>query len=160
MFKHILCPVDGSECSVEALTLAAKLATEQRAQLTICTVVDPAKAASMAFGDPPMTAACLTALDEEATQLVKDATARVHDVDVVEGVSLDGQTVDSIVTYASAHTCDLIVMGSHGRAGLSRALLGSVAEGVVRRAHVPVLIVRRAPVAATAGAHTIAAASG
>jgi nucleotide-binding universal stress UspA family protein len=142
MFTHILCPIDGSECSLEALDIAARLASEQSAKLTICTVVDPSKAAAMAFGDPPMTAACFDALDEEGKLLVADAAARVKQSTTAQAVCLDGQPVESIVEYTVANACDLIVMGSHGRSGIRRALLGSVAEGVLHKTDVPVMVIR------------------
>jgi nucleotide-binding universal stress UspA family protein len=142
VFKHILCPIDGSETSIHALQVAANLAAEQHAKLTICTVADPAKAASMAFGDPGMSAACYDALDAEGKVMTADAAARIANITQAQPVALDGQPIETIVDYAATNACDLIVMGSHGRTGLSRALLGSVAEGVVCHAGTPVLIVR------------------
>ncbi len=144
MFKHILCPIDGSEQSLQALDAAARFAAEQQARLTVCIVVDPAKAAAMAFGDPGMTGACFDALEEEGKSVVSDAAARVKDIIAAEAVALDGQPVQGIVDYADANGCDLIVMGSHGRGGIQRALLGSVAEGVLRQAAVPVMVMRYA----------------
>lgn len=142
MFTHILCPVDGSQCSLQALDLAAELAAQQQAQLTICSVVDPSQAAAMAFGDPAMSAACYDALEEEARQMLGDAAARQTSRIAATTAMLSGQTISAILEYATAKSCDLIVMGSHGRSGLQRALVGSVAEGVVRHANVPVMIAR------------------
>ncbi len=144
MFKHILCPIDGSQFSLQALDFAARFAGEQGAQLTICTVTNPAKAAAMAFGDPPMSAACLDALDDESKALVADAAARLKNVVNAVSIALDGQPVQTIAEYATEMCADLIVMGSHGRTGLKRAVLGSVAEGVLRKAKVPVMIARGA----------------
>jgi nucleotide-binding universal stress UspA family protein len=159
MFTHLLCPIDGSAPSVEALDMAAKLAKEQGARLTICTVIDPAKAASMAFGDPPMTAQCLNALDEEGHVLVKDAAARVRDTITADVLTIDGQSVESIVEFAGKLGCDLIVMGSHGRTGFRRVFIGSVAEGVVCHATIPVLIVRSSALAVNASAATATAST-
>ena len=164
MFKHILCPIDGSQGSLQALDVAGKLAAEQQASLTICMVVDPAQAAAMAFGEPAMSAACYHALDDEAEQIVHDAAARVRGVIAAATAVINGQTVPGILDYAAGHMCDLIVMGSHGRTGISRALVGSVAEGIVRHASVPVMIIRwlketlkeRRPQAAAAVAATTA----
>jgi nucleotide-binding universal stress UspA family protein len=142
MFKSILCPMDGSQCAVKALDVAAQLAAEQKAKLTICTVVDPSRAAAMAFGDPAMSAACFEALEDEGNTLVADALERVKNMTNSEVICLDGQPVEQIVEYAGAKGCDLIVMGSHGRSGLRRALLGSVAEGVLHKAHAPVMVIR------------------
>lgn len=142
MFKHILVPIDGSDCSLQALEVGAKFAREQQARLTVCTVVDPAKAAAMAFGEASMAAACLDALDEEGKALVHDAAGRTQVIWPSEVAVLDGAPVDSIVDYARQSQADLIIIGSHGRSGLQRLFLGSVAEGVIRNASIPVMVVR------------------
>jgi nucleotide-binding universal stress UspA family protein len=142
MFKHILVPIDGSDCSLQALEVAAKFAGEQQARLTICTVVDPAKAAAMAFGEASMAAACLDALDEEGKALVGDAAGRVKVIWPSEVAVLDGAPVDTIVDYARESEADLVIIGSHGRSGIQRLFLGSVAEGVIRNASMPVMVVR------------------
>lgn len=146
MFKHILVPIDGSDCSLHALEVAAAFAREQQARLSVCTVVDPAKAAAMAFGEASMAAACLDALDDEGKTLVQDAASRVQAIWPADVTVLDGAPVDSIVDYAKQSSADLIVIGSHGRTGLPRLFLGSVAEGVIRNAAAPVLVVRQLPV--------------
>lgn len=152
MFRHIVCPIDGSGLSLQALDTAAQFAAEQCASLTVCTIVDPAKAAAMAFGDPGMSAACFEAMREEGKALVEDAVTRVQPVIEAHTVILDGQPVQSILDYTASGNFDLIIMGSHGRSGIQRALLGSVAEGVLRHATLPVMIVRGAakPAAAIA----------
>lgn len=141
MFKHILCPVDGSETSLDALYAAARLAQEQHAKLTICMAVDAAKASAMAFGDPGMSAACYDALYEEARATLKSIAERVPGAQP-DQLLVEGSTVDAIVESAAKRNCDLIVIGSHGRTGISRAFLGSVAEGVLRAAKTPVMVVR------------------
>ena len=120
-------------------------------------MVDPAKAAAMAFGEAAMTSAALDALDEEGKTLVHDAAQRVLPIWPANTAILDGAPVESIVEHAKASGADLIVIGSHGRSGLPRLLLGSVAEGVIRNAASPVLVVRQAAVAANA-AHSAAKA--
>lgn len=67
--------------------------------------------------------------------------AREYDAEV-RTVSIDGDAASTIVRYAEDHDIDHIVVGSHGREGLVRYLLGSVAEHVVRRSHVPVTVIR------------------
>lgn len=142
MFSHILCPVDGSDASVLALHVAARLAAEQKATLTVCSVADPVKASVMAFGDPQGTALCLETLDNEAAEIARQAVKLVSDIIATECVALDGQAAEAIVEYAKQSGCDVIVMGSHGRSGIPRAILGSVAEGVLRQSTVPVMIIR------------------
>jgi nucleotide-binding universal stress UspA family protein len=147
MFKHILVPVDGSDCALAALEVGARFAREQQARLTVCTVVDPAKAAAMAFGEATMAAACLDALDEEGKALVHDAVSRVQSIWSAEAAVVDGAPVDSIVEYTARCGADLVIIGSHGRSGLQRLFLGSVAEGVVRNVSVPVMVVRHVAIA-------------
>lgn len=159
MFKHILVPIDGSDCSLQALEVAAKFAREQQARLTICTVVDPAKASAMAFGEASMAAACLDALDEEGKALVQDAAGRVQVIWPSDVEVLDGAPVDSIVDYARQGQVDLVIIGSHGRSGLQRLFLGSVAEGVIRNAAMPVMVVRHVVVTQSVTEHVSAPAA-
>lgn len=159
MFKHILVPIDGSDCSLQALEVAARFAREQQARLTICTVVDPAKAAAMAFGEASMAAACLDALDEEGKALVQDAAGRVQIIWPSEVAVLDGAPVDTIVDYARQADADLVIIGSHGRSGLQRLFLGSVAEGVIRNAAMPVMVVRHVVVTQNITEHVSAPAA-
>lgn len=156
MFKHILCPIDGSQAAQQALDIAARLAQDQRAALTICTVVDPSQAAAMAFGDPGMSAACYSALEDEAKTLIAEATARLGDCITATAVTLIGQPVPGIVSHAAACGADLVVIGSHGRSGIPRAFLGSVAEGVLRRATIPVMIIRYTPHVKSGAAERVA----
>jgi nucleotide-binding universal stress UspA family protein len=142
VFKHILCPIDGSQGSLRALDVAAEFAAEQGAALTILMVVDPSRAAAMAFGDPAMTGACLDAIDDEGALIVREASGHVAATVDARPATITGQPVPSIVDYAASNSCDLIVMGSHGRGGIQRAFLGSIAEGVLRHANVPVLVIR------------------
>ncbi|HKU66956.1 MAG TPA: universal stress protein [Candidatus Baltobacteraceae bacterium] len=143
MFKRILCPIDGSDAAARALNVAAELARDQQAELLICSDVDPSHAAAMAFGDPGMSALCYDALESEAQALLREAAARVGDLVAVQTIRVSGQPSSGILECAASAGADLIVMGSHGRSGIERALLGSVAESVLRHASVPVMVVRR-----------------
>lgn len=160
MFNHILVPIDGSDCSLSALDVAAQFARDQRARLSICTVVDPAKAAAMAFGEATMAAACLDALDEEGKALLEGAAVQVRDICPAEVQLLEGPTVESIIDYAKTLGADMLVIGSHGRTGLPRLFLGSVAEGVLRHAAIPVMVVRQLPVTQTFRVHADAEKAG
>ncbi|SNZ02999.1 Nucleotide-binding universal stress protein, UspA family [Natronoarchaeum philippinense] len=83
---------------------------------------------------------------ESAERLLERAaaTARDHGREISTDTA-EGKAAPTIVRYATEHDFDHIVLGSHGRTGLSRLLLGSVAEHVVRRAHAPVTVVRNEP---------------
>jgi nucleotide-binding universal stress UspA family protein len=142
MFKNILCPIDGSDLSLQALEVAARFAADQGAALTICMIVDPAKAAAMAYGDAAISARCLEALQTEAQMTIDEAVARVNDTISARACAVVGKPVYGILDVCAANACDLIVIASHGRSGISRALIGSVAEGVIRHAGVPVMVMR------------------
>jgi len=88
----------------------------------------------------------------EVTQLLADAAARAGPDVSVTVAGAGGDPAEQILLYATGHSIDLIVVGTHGRTGASRVLLGSVAERVVRGARCPVLVVP-----ASAGRVTIAA---
>lgn len=144
MFKHIIVAVDGSECSADAFEIGASLAKALGAKLTACAVVDVIRAASsMTFASGEIVQAYFDALREDAKQVLKTAADRGRALDVaVEGEIAEGNPAETIVDVAKRDGADLIVMGSHGRTGIQRFLLGSVAESVVRTAHAPVLIAR------------------
>ena len=141
--RRILVPVDGSELSLHALDVGVGLARSLGLGLIVCHVVDPAKAAEMTFGNPQFIAECVGALRAEGESILQTATKRVGHVDGVESLLLQGNPAEEIVRVAKELGADWIVTGSHGRRGLSRMLMGSVAEGVLRHADVPVMIVPR-----------------
>ncbi|ERG92025.1 MAG: universal stress protein UspA related nucleotide-binding protein [Haloquadratum walsbyi J07HQW1] len=141
MYDRILIPTDGSECADEAVTHALDLATQYDADVHVLSVVD---ARDVSHGAPAISPAQVESTLRENAHEVTDAVAdRAADteVDVTPAVEA-GIPDDSIVTYAEEHDIDLIVMGTHGRTGLERYLLGSVTERTVRRSSVPVLTVR------------------
>jgi nucleotide-binding universal stress UspA family protein len=148
MFKKILVPIDGSTCASRALDTATALAGEQQAKVVLCSVMEPQNAEyALAYATPEITGGLFEALREEAEADLKEGCARVAPVQC-ETMLRQGAAAEEIVKAADACGADLIVMGSHGRRGLSRFFLGSVAEGVLRQAKVPVMIIRLAPVAA------------
>jgi nucleotide-binding universal stress UspA family protein len=140
--KTILVPSDFSECSDAAIRYGLELARRFDARLHLLHVVqDPATQpwAAEGFALPIL---------EIVEQWQKDARLRLAaavplpDAARVTCVATIAAPTDEIVRYASAHAVDLIVMGTHGRGGVSHLLLGSIAEKVIRRAPCPVLTVR------------------
>ena len=141
--KTILVPTDFSECSTVATRTAIEFAKQFDARLEIVFVLEPAQ-----YGIPEAyllyPQSQMAAVDTE----VRDSLARVQKSAVDAGISststvlLEGYVPDTIVARASEIHADLIVLGTHGRHGIAHALLGSVAEQVVRRAGCPVLTVR------------------
>lgn len=140
--NKILCPTDFSVFTDAALSEASSLAAESSATLDIVHVYESYDASAAmgeaalvypnAWGIPPR--------NEVRQQLggVKPTLPGVK----FERHLLEGNPVREIVAFAEREHVDLIVMGSHGRTGLSRLVMGSVAEGVTRRASCPVLIVK------------------
>jgi nucleotide-binding universal stress UspA family protein len=150
----ILFPTDFSHYNDRALRLASTLAAESGA--TLCIVhVDELRDLTAAMGEAGYLMA--SALDDR--QEVRDQLERV--VPTVPTVAyehhyLRGSPVIEILTFAEMEDIDLIVMASHGRTGFSRLLMGSIAEGVMRKAHCPVMIVKQ-PFEETEAAETAAA---
>ena len=144
MFKHILVPVDGSECSKDALGRAAGLARELQARITVCYVSDDLRAASMmvaASGE--LVEQWFDLLHKEGETILREALMQTTDQSAnADAWLLHGPPAEAIAALAGQCGADLIMMGSHGRRGVRRLFIGSVAEGVLRIAPVPVLIVR------------------
>ena len=141
--QHILVPVDFSTLSALALRYAVNLARCLRSSVTVL-YADP-------FLPPPyFTESSLEELRKQIETSKRQAEARLRQfikVEIVqgEGISVrvdEGLPADSIRRVASDSGADLIVMGTHGRSGVSRLILGSVTERVLREAQVPVLVVR------------------
>ncbi|WP_424002985.1 universal stress protein [Haloarcula salina] len=143
MGKRILVAVDSSEQASEACSFAAE--EHPDATLVLLHVINPAEAGYSAEASIPSFSEEWYEQQEAAAESLFDdleATATEAGVETVERVLEVGRPTQVIVDYAEDNDIDQIVMGSHGRAGMSRILLGSVAEIVVRRASVPVTVVR------------------
>lgn len=144
MFKHILVPVDGSETSLQAVSKAAELAKAFNSEVTAVYVLDPypftGVGADFAYGQ----AQYLSAATAEANKALEDVTERMKDTGVtVKTLVGEGHAIhEGIVRVGENVGADLIVMGSHGRRGLEKLVLGSVAQRVLQAAKVPVLVVR------------------
>jgi nucleotide-binding universal stress UspA family protein len=135
--QRILCPLDFSENSRIALGYASTLAKESNAKLFLVHVDD-----SQVPYDAGFAAYVARPGDTEAL-LEQLRTIRPTNEDVeYEHQLLIGHPADAIVDFAKTHDIDLIVMGTHGRTGLARFVMGSIAEAVVRRADCPVLTVK------------------
>jgi nucleotide-binding universal stress UspA family protein len=137
--RTILCATDFGACSKDALALAISLARTFDGAITLVHVFD-----SAVYAGPPFMPALDVGADAQATASVHLEAAvmeakRHHDR--VNGVLRRGRPWEEILEQASQMSADLIVLGTHGRTGLPRAIMGSVAEKVVRLSPVPVLTV-------------------
>ena len=146
MFKRILVAVDGSHTADQALQEAIKLAKELQAQLRIVHAVDIVNInLSTEFPNPSEISDAMTKSGQEILRKA-EAVARGAGIPVetrlIEIDTLGPRIPEMIAADAEAWPADLIVICTHGRRGLSHLLLGSVAEGVVRVATKPVLLIR------------------
>lgn len=146
MYQRILVPVDGSPTSNAGLAEAIKLAKMTGAQLRLLHVIDELPFAMSAEGFGAISAEMLGAMQRIGEQILQEAHARARDAGVAaDSVLFDtpGRRVsDYVVEQARQWHADLIVLGTHGRRGVGRWLLGSDAEQILRVAPVAVLLVR------------------
>lgn len=137
-FKKILIAVDSGPIAAKAFDLGLGLAKTLGAEVGLITVVDTIRTAS-----PAVDVAALQLLPlarQEARALLDDLGARAGGT--AREFLTEGSPGDEIVAAAKSFGADLIVIGSHGRTGITRVLMGSVAEAVMRHAPCPVLVVR------------------
>ena len=144
MYKRILFPSDGSEISAKALNHAIGLTRLCGAEMFVLSVKEPFPYGAISEMHP-------TAPQEFFDQQERVAAARVKaavDVATAAGLKCVGHTLEAshaweaILEHAKTHDCDLVVMASHGRRGMSALLLGSETQKVLTHGTVPVLVVR------------------
>lgn len=142
MYQRILVPVDGSPTSTQGLDEAIKLAKLTGASLRLVHVVDQL---TFATGFEVYTGDLVGMLREAGEKILGDSKARAQAAGIDATTFLcdtfGARVCDLVIDQAKDWAADLIVIGSHGRRGMSRLLLGSDAEQVVRMARVPVLLV-------------------
>jgi len=141
LYKKILIATDGSEYTKNSIDYGLELAKNTEAKVHVIYVIDTA-----AFASIPMDAAwesmyaLLKQEGDEATRQVADK-AKAEGLEV-ERNTVEGHPAEEIIKYSEKNSINLIVMGTLGKSGLDRFLLGSVAEKVVRTSKIPVLVVR------------------
>lgn len=146
MFKNILLATDGSEASAHAAGLAVNLARMHGAKLTALYVVDPYPYLGIGETNPLGVQAYMAAAQQHAAQ----AHAKVAALCAAPGAEIQLEVrmaenvaaASGIVQTAKDEGADLVIMGSHGRTGIARLVLGSVASKVAAESPVPVLIAR------------------
>lgn len=149
MYSNIVCAIDGSDLSTKAFTHAIALAGKLGAKLMAVTVTEPsviiAPGAEMMMVD---TSSILAELDKAKAESAKSILADAGKLASAAGIALASRHVpdlpaaEGIIRSARDARADLIIMGSHGRRGLGRLLLGSQAAEVLAHAEIPVLIVK------------------
>jgi nucleotide-binding universal stress UspA family protein len=138
MYDNILLPTDGSEGMTAVIEHARDLAAIHDGTVHVLYVANTAS-----LSDLPMESSwegVSSALQQQGERAIEAAT-EILGGQSVETRIIEGSPSKEITTYAEENDCDVIVMGTHGRSGVDRLLLGSVAERVVRSAQVPVLTI-------------------
>src|SRR5262245_1145676 len=148
MYKRILVPVDGSGASDRGLKEAIRLAKVQRASVCLLHVVDKSVITQHVEGGAVIDH-LLESLRSGGRKVIGSAEGLVRKAGLKpKSILIENflrSVADVIVEQARKFRADVIVMGTHGRRGITRMVLGSAAEGVVRNSHVPVLLVRGTP---------------
>ena len=140
MYRHILIPTDGSELSEHGVAQGLALAKSLGAKVSVIFVVEPFSKMSGQLRDAVAKYAALR--KEQATSALDRAANAAKEAGVsCEPIQVEnGQPHQAIIAAAENKGCDLIVMSSHGRSGLSMLLIGSVTNKVLAQAKTPVLI--------------------
>lgn len=142
MYKTILVPLDGSPLAEAVLPHAKALAKSEGAQLIILRVAaDPG--AEFAFSDPAIANDMVQQMESETSKYMADLSASL----MAEGFNAqtmvrEGPIAETILAVAEETKADVIAMSTHGRSGMRRWLMGSVADRVVNHSHVPVMLIR------------------
>ena len=144
LFHRIVVPTDFSDCSEEAWALAKRVAGTLGSEVVLAHIlVEP-----IVYGDPALATDSTLQLFEQGRKWVEDelekwASAARAEGTTVRTVVRTGSANEEIVNLATDERAELIIMGTHGRTGLNRLLLGSVADRVIRFSPCPVLTVRQ-----------------
>ena len=140
-YRNILCAVDFSAPSRAALNAAVDLARQFDGTLTLLHSYQvPTLGYPEAFPGSPFRISVAQLAEQELAQWKRDAEHALGRS--ITTAAVEGPAWDRIVKYAHEHRVDLVVVGTHGRTWIKHALIGSVAENVVRHASCPVLVVR------------------
>jgi nucleotide-binding universal stress UspA family protein len=143
-WKRICCPIDFSDASRAAMEVAADLARRFGADLVLLHAY-PIPGYTFPDGSVMASPKMMQDLADQAERHIEEWRADAQRLAGPQAVSAEkaiGEPAAEILAWAARHGVDLLVLGTHGRTGLEHALMGSIAERVVRRAHCPVLTVR------------------
>lgn len=143
MYDTILVPTDGSDHAVRAAEHGLALARAFDATVHVINVVDIQRAAGV-FDVGGVDRKYIEQLETQGRNAVGKVEAIASETDMIRTAVLEGDPSEAILAYADKHDVELLAMGTRGRTGVKRYLLGSVTERVVRQADVPVLTVRAA----------------
>ena len=146
MFTHILTATDGSDWALKGVKVAIDMAAIHKARLTVITVTEPYPEYAYAEGLIPLPD--INSIQESRRLRAKEVLDSIDHLARAQGVEAkllhipESHAATEIVTQASQYGCDLIVIGSRGRRGLTKLILGSQAAEVLAGTNLPVLIVK------------------
>ena len=146
MLTHVLVPIDGSELAERALEYARQIVDAENGKITLLTAIDVPEYSVVPFYPMPGTYNLLDMLDQDIVPKTKDYLSKIAETLQKEGYTVNveaviGDAADVIVERAKDLNTQAIVMSTHGRSGISRWLLGSVANKVLGSAPCPVFII-------------------
>jgi len=143
-FKNILVPYDDSECSLHAFKIAAEIAKKFNSKLTVLTVVPRTYHTNSLYANVRYEKILLKQQRDSANSALSkvDSIAKKQGINLARYVLESNSVVKQIVTFAKSEKFDLIVMGTHGRTGWNKLILGSVSNGVSHRVGCHVFLVR------------------
>jgi nucleotide-binding universal stress UspA family protein len=142
-YRNVLVPTDGSECASGAVDHALAIASATDATVHAINVVDT-EAYKRAPGSVPPSD-YIDILEHSGKEATEDVAERANDAGLdVRTAILEGRPSDGIIAYAADNDVDAVVMGTHGRSGLDRFLLGSTTERIIRGSDLPVIAVPEA----------------
>ena len=143
-FKNILVPYDDSECALHAFKIAVNLAKNYNSKLTVVIVVPSTYHTISLYANIRCEEILLKQQRDSANSTLSkvDSIAKKQRINLAKYVLESNAVVKQIVSFAKSEKFDLIVMGTHGRTGWSKLILGNVANGVSHRVKCSVLLVR------------------
>jgi nucleotide-binding universal stress UspA family protein len=143
VFKKILVPIDGSAYSTKALRTATEIAQKNESEIVILICMRKEDIGAW-YSDSKMNKQVMRKAKEYANQFIikLEEGIRKKGIGATSSIIETKSLVKGIIDFANLKKVDLIVMGSHGRTGFKRMLLGSVSNGVIQQAKQPVLIVK------------------
>ena len=143
-FKKILVPYDGSKCSLRAFKIATEMVKKFNSKLTVVTVIPKFYHTRSLYANINYEEILLKKQRDSAKNALSKirTNAKKQGIDVAIDVLESNSVVKQIASIAKSKKIDLIIMGTHGRTGLYKLILGSVANGVSQRVGCPVLLVR------------------
>lgn len=142
MYRKILVPLDGSVLAEAVLPHAQALAKSEGAEIVLLRVaVDPG--AEFAFSDASLASGMIQEMEAETQKYMADVSMRAASGGgMVSTIVREGPVAETILAVASEINADLIAMSTHGRSGMRRWLLGTIADRVVNHSPVPVMLIR------------------